>query len=197
MNAKELYREGLKFLNEGNIEKAHDLLSKANELSPDHPDILSDLGVVYFHQRRMELAMIFFNRAQELDPDNGYRYSSRAYIKDKLGDVEGAIEDYKKAIEIDPEDAISYNNLGLAEERLGYMERARDRFAKADELRNKENNEDSNADEFVMIPPGRKEVSAEEIKSPGKWKIIGNVFTRRGSLREFFRFILNGFRLKE
>ena len=196
MNARELYRKGLEHLDKGEIDPAHELFSKALELEPDHPEIIGDMAVVYFHQRRYELAIIFLNRAQELDPHNGYRYSSRAYVKDKLGDVEGAIADYKKAVEIDPEDAISYNNLGMAEERLGYIERAKANFKRADALREAEEKQDG---DFVMIPSekkGDRNMNAEAPKQ-SKGRIMASVFSSRKAFADFMKFIFNGFRIKE
>lgn len=107
---------------------------RALMIEPDNAHIISEKGVLLFHQNKKEESLEAMNQAQQLEPDNPYRYASRAFIKDALGDIHGAIADYKRALELDPDDAICLNNLGLLEEKLGYKEAAQKKFIRADEL---------------------------------------------------------------
>ncbi|WP_448519776.1 tetratricopeptide repeat protein [Rhodoflexus sp.] len=110
---------------------------RALAIEPNNPHIISQKGVLLFHQNRKEESLLAMNQAQALEPENPYRYSSRAFIKDAMGDIHGAIADYQRALELDPEDAICLNNLGMLEEKLGYKEAAKKRFIRADELAEK------------------------------------------------------------
>lgn len=202
MNAAVFHEKGMFFLRQGDLSAALEHLNRALEIAPDHPDYLSDRAVVYFHLSRFDLALLDMDRAMNLDPHNGYRYSSRAYVRERMGDLEGAMADYRKAIEIDPEDAVSYNNLGLIEEKLGYMKSAKRNFEQADHLADEqgvfgEKKNPEKAEKFVMmknpIPDEKQEEAAK--KKPGRWAVIRSVFSSREGLRDFLRFIKNGFRL--
>ncbi|MCS6967333.1 MAG: tetratricopeptide repeat protein [Cytophagales bacterium] len=110
---------------------------QALAIEPNNAHIISQKGVLLFHQGKKEESLEAMNQAQRLEPDNPYRYASRAFIKDALGDIHGAIQDYQRALELDPDDAIALNNLGLLEEKLGYHQAAQKKFIRADELAKK------------------------------------------------------------
>ena len=184
--------------------------NSALELSPDHPDCLSDRAVAYIHLGKLDLALFDMNLAQKLEPTNPYRYSSRAYLKDRIGDLQGAIEDYSKAIELDPDDAIAYNNLGILEEKAGRIENAKKNFKIADEIENKnkvkEFQPEKEQEKFISIQNENKitensilaeendELESSKLK---KVTVIKSVFTSKNGFTEFFGFIFRGFKLKK
>lgn len=168
---------------------------------PGNPDLLHDRGVCYFHLGKKDLALIDMNKAVELQPDYSYRYASRAYIRSACKDVEGAISDYEKALKLDPKDAISMNNLGLLEEQLGYMSKAKDRFKKADEL-NEILSERGIAPENEIEPPVIEEQKEEKkIDSPSSNPSLSSEMMKtlkdKDQRKSFFKFILNGFKIKK
>ncbi|MCS7018311.1 MAG: tetratricopeptide repeat protein [Cytophagales bacterium] len=132
-----LYHLGYNHFLQQHFELAMHYYEQALSIEPYNAHIISERGVVLFHQNRKEESLAAMNLAQELDPHNPYRYASRAFVKDALGDLHGAIEDYRRALELDPDDAIVLNNLGLLEEKLGYQEAAKKKFIRADELAKK------------------------------------------------------------
>lgn len=204
MNAHQIYQEAVGLLRAGNPQAALDKLHLALEICPDHPDYLSERGVVYFHLEKFDLALIDLDRAQLLEPENPYRYSSRAYVKDRVGDLEGAITDYSKAVELDPEDAVAYNNLGLVQEKMGYQNKAQSNFNKADELADKkgffdripDNEKQTKPEPEKFILPGKhktanyiKKDDDSSAKKESKWGIIKSVFTSKEGFKDFMSFI--------
>lgn len=190
-----------------------------NDIHND-PDLIHDRAVALFNLGRQNEALLELDRALELQPDYSYRYASRAYMRNALKDIHGAISDYRKAIELDPEDAVALNNLGLLEEQLGYHEEARERYKVADELMgildaNKIAAHMPNVPAAEGSERGEKRVTMADIQAPDASeqgmseensqkpstveiaKEMGAVFTRKGRLKEFFRFVFNGFKLDE
>jgi len=176
----------------GAMNKALDLYSKALKIDPYNPVIWSDRGVCFFNNKQFEKSLNDLNKSVELDPENPYRYSSRAFVKGALKDVKGAVIDYEKALELDPDDAICRNNLGLMQEKLSYWNQAKKNFEVADELAGilKDRNiiTESSAKIIVDNPieSSKEETILDEVKS---------VFTSRSKFSEFLKFIKNGFKL--
>lgn len=175
----------------------------------ENPNIYSERAIAHFHLKQHKNALADLNTALELEPENPYRFSSRAYIRDSMGDTNGAIEDYKKAIQLDPTDAIAHNNLGLLEEKLGYKEKAKKNWKKADELAEQE--EFLKAMTKELGGPGEAVEEASAVPEPEPaapqtptaptsenktMRVMADVFRSRDTLREFIRFVKNGFRIK-
>jgi tetratricopeptide (TPR) repeat protein len=215
------WTNGTKLSRERKWDEALAAFERAMEAIDSHPDLIHDRAVAMFNLGRKEEALEELNRAVQLQPDYSYRYSSRAYMKSALKDLHGAIADYKKAIELDPEDAIALNNLGLLEEQLGYSKEAQDRYKVADELMGilKDNQIDSDEDR-PKTPPKVKPLTEDQVTRQPRpenapplqdrsreiiieeekrslWIEIKAVFTTRGRVKEFFRFIGNGFKLED
>jgi tetratricopeptide (TPR) repeat protein len=183
MKEKKHHLKGVEYLKKGKYNEALRCFNQALEINPDYCDCLTDRAIAYFYLKKNELSIIDLDRAVYLEPQNPFRYSSRAYIKEKIGDNYGAMEDYKKAIELDPDDAIAYNNLGLIEEKLGYMNSAKINFQKADSYFHMQN---------YSSPEALNNRSEKNKK-----EYIKAIFKSKSSLKEFIRFIFNGFKLKK
>lgn len=178
------------FHSKGEFEKAIAAYEKVLEAHPNHPDVLSDRGTTYLLMEKYNLAIIDFNEAVELEPKRAFRYSARAFAKDRMGDIDGAIADYETAIKLDPEDAIAYNNLGVLMENRGMRKQANTLYQFADKINNEHNQ--------AFTPPIKEEEpkvnSDEEDSNPNKKDIYKSLLTRSG-LKDFFRFVFNGFKL--
>ncbi|WP_306640653.1 tetratricopeptide repeat protein [Sanyastnella coralliicola] len=212
---------GTKLSQDRNWQEALVAFDQAMKEVGDHPDLIHDRAVALFNLDRKHEAIAELDKAQLLQPDYSYRYSSRAFMKAAMKDVQGALEDYKKAIELDPEDAIALNNLGLLEEQMGYFKEAQDRYKVADELMGilNENNidpadvakgrdraEDESPERKTLRELESKEELESELELEGESELedegsilkeAGSVFRSRSSLKEFFRFIRNGFKLDD
>lgn len=177
----------------GNSAEAMKFIHKALEVNPDNANILSDRAVMYIHLGKTNLAIIDFDACIKLEPNRAYHYSSRAFVKAKLKDIKGAREDYQKAIELDPKDAIAYNNLGLLEEESGYATNAKNLFNKADTLAGIKTHDERVAESKAIKEKEAQEPRKEEKKS--LWIEMKKVFTQKNSLKEFIRFVKNGFKM--
>jgi tetratricopeptide (TPR) repeat protein len=172
--------------------------------NPNHPDILSDRGVVYIHLNRKEDALKAFDLSLNLQPDYAYRYSSRAYARAFFGDIDAAIKDYEKAVELDKEDAIAYNNLGLLLEQKGRMDLAKKNFDRADHLAKIEEKLLNVVDEleedgiYDEVQIQRKEIEPIEKrkKELTTWGEMKKIFTSKDQFKDFLHFIKNGFKNK-
>lgn len=189
-------------------DKALIAFNKALELSPNHPHLLSQRGVLFLHLNQKKECMDDLNLARELEPNNSYRYSSLAYALDFFGDTDSAIEAYEKAIQLDPDDAIAHNNLGLLLEKQGYQKKAKEKFDRADKLADIENKLFRSIDEQegktdnngVTEPPKGEKLQPKKLvpeeKDSAK-KVVKGVFTSKTVFKEFLSFVKNGFKLKE
>lgn len=189
------YIKSLEKIKEGKLAEAILFLDKAIEEEPKNANYYSERGVCFLNTEQYGKALEDMNTSVKLDPDYAYRYASRGFVKDRMGDTKGGIADYEIAIKLDPQDSIAYNNLGLLQEKLGYQKSSAKNFAIADDLANK--NPDSlpsmeNEKESSNLPPITPETKSKTIGS-----IIKNVFTDKNTRAEFFRFIKNGFKIKE
>jgi tetratricopeptide (TPR) repeat protein len=183
----------------------------------DHldPNAYHDRAICKFHTGSTAEAIEDLNEAAILQPDYSYRFASRGWMKQAAGDTDAAIEDYKHAIELDPEDTIAHNNLGLLEEAKGYKAQAQERFKVADELQEILNQSertteiDAVVEEVVEVQEVVEEVVEAEVvaKVPKKdtvpkpkssiWGEVKSVFTDQESRELWWKFIRNGFTLKD
>ena len=189
-------------IKENDHAEAIELLTIAIDEDANNADYYSERAVCYIHTGQLDLSMFDMNRAVEIEPDYSYRYSCRAYLKGKMGDARGAVADYQRAVELDPEDAIAYNNLGLAQENLGYWEKARENFRKSNQLIGYDP-ENRVIQGDVAISKDNQEIKitkdeiVEPVIQPTKGQIIKDVFSKKGTFKEFVGFITNGFKLKK
>ena len=151
------------------------------ETKNSHADAnaLHDRAICKFHLSDTVSAIKDLDAAAELQPEYGYRFSSRAWMKQANGDTDGAIADYKIAIGLEPDDILTQNNLGLLEESKGYKKQAAKRFKIADNTKKKSVKNTKNPDAKTFF---------SEIKS---------VFMSDESRKDWLKFILKGFTLKD
>ena len=187
----------------------------------DHldPNAFHDRAICKFHTGAIAEAIEDLNTAAILQPDYSYRFASRGWMKQAAGDTDAAIEDYKHAIELDPEDTIAHNNLGLLEEAKGYKAQAQERYKVADELQEILNQTertteiegevesevesevpmDDHVTEVVEVEVGAKVAKKGTVAKPKNtmWGEVKSVFTDHQSRKLWWKFIRNGFTLKD
>ncbi len=210
MDAIVLWKNAQTQIESGDLNGAYATLCAALEMQPDNPDIISERAVVIFHLGDMDRSLKELDKCVELEPKNPYRYASRAYIKANMKMLDEAIDDYEICVELDPNDPIAYNNLGLLLETKGRMTAAKRNFSKAEELESLlkdrgvglSENEDVEEVEIesevidnseVEITPENKEITDDE----NSWKIAKDVFTKKSVFKEYWSFVMNGFKFKE
>ena len=140
---------------------------------------LHDRAICKFHLSDTISAIKDLDSAAELQPEYGYRFSSRAWMKQANGDTDGAISDYKIAIGLEPDDVVNQNNLGILEESKGYKSQADKRFKIADGASKMTVDKTEDHDTKTIF---------SEMKS---------VYRSKESLKDWLKFILNGFTLMD
>ena len=161
-----------------------------------------DRAICKFHTGSTEAAITDLDEAARLQPDYSYRFASRGWMKQAAGDTDGAIEDYTHAIKLDPEDTIAHNNLGLLEEAKGYKAQAEERYKVADELQEILKHTEMITEDEVEEVVENVEEGIEEgiaVKEPANsiWGEVKSVFTDHESRKLWWKFIRNGFTLKD
>ena len=118
-------------LNAGEVDESKNLLLKANELSPDNPDILRFLSVVTALQCDYEDALKLIDRVIDLAPGYGIAHSNRGNILKELNRLDDALVSLNQAISLEPNYAEAYNNKGNVLQDLHRYEAALDLYDRA------------------------------------------------------------------
>jgi len=104
--------EGLKYLSEGEYDKAMESFSKAIEIYSKFSAAYSGRGIAYMEKGDYSKAMSDFDKAIKIDPEVAVFYQNRGKLYTVMEDYQKAIGDYTKAINIDPANIESYNSRG-------------------------------------------------------------------------------------
>ncbi len=128
------FAAGTQSLVERQYTEALQNLTKANELAPNNPEILNNLGMAYFFKGETNLAVKTLRRAMKLDEDNSDTKNNLASIYYKQGDVTTAEKLYKEVLRNLTYDkqARTLYNMGILEiEARKNLSRAEDYFKKS------------------------------------------------------------------
>jgi protein O-mannosyl-transferase len=83
-------------------EQAVELLEEAKEITPDDPNVATDLGFALMRAGKSELALAEFGRAVALDPNSATAIHNRGLALWMLGQPEAARGDFERSLEKDP-----------------------------------------------------------------------------------------------
>lgn len=160
-NLEAISQKAFAFDSMGESEKAFEAYSSALEQNPDSPDLIFNLGRLYYMRDDFTSAIEQFKNVLNISPDdyeatlnigNAYLSVAEEFMapiregaemsdKEKKTTQDKAIEQYKaavpflkKAVEIKPDDSITWTNLGVAYINSGMKEEGEAAFKKADEL---------------------------------------------------------------
>ncbi len=108
-------------------------LLKANELNPEHPGILTNLGMAYYFKNEKEMAIKILNQAIKIDKDNSDAKLNLASIYFNDGDYSQAEKIYKQVLKnlTYEKQARTYYNLGLVEQKKNNLKAAYQYFEKS------------------------------------------------------------------
>ena len=135
MTAWDYWRQGMRYHDSEQYEKAIECYTKAIEMQPNTSVFYEVRGLIYDHFEEYELAIVDFNKAILLNPDNSATYNSRGIVYLDLKQYKQAIVDLSKAFELDPNDFNSYISRGFAYALVKKYDQAIDDFNKAIELK--------------------------------------------------------------
>ncbi len=86
-----------------NIDGAIGAYEKALEITPDNPDVLTDLGVMYRRHGEPEKAVETFSKAISIEPAHAVsRFNKGVVLMHDLNDPNGAIEAWEELLRINP-----------------------------------------------------------------------------------------------
>lgn len=89
-------------------EKAINAYLKALDLSPDNPDVLTDLGVMYRLNKQPQKAIEVFKKAALIDPAHiQSRFNIGVVLFHDLNDKEGAVNASKEVAKLQPDYSLS------------------------------------------------------------------------------------------
>ncbi len=96
---------GRTYLRVQNYPAAQAALERAVENTPGAPDLINDLGVAHYQQRRYERALRLFESAAQIDSSFSPAYYNLGLCRLARGDREGAMEALTHYLELKPDDA--------------------------------------------------------------------------------------------
>jgi tetratricopeptide (TPR) repeat protein len=120
---------------DGRLAEAEALYRDALGVSPGHPAVTHNLGVVAAAQGRHREAIGYFDAAIAADPGYGAAHYNRALALIMLGQTDDAIVGFAKACTLDPQHYEAHRALGFLWLSKGELGRALDHFARTYELR--------------------------------------------------------------
>jgi tetratricopeptide (TPR) repeat protein len=100
------------YLGRGNAGAAVTAYDRALEVMPEHPGVLSDLGLALSSIQEFEGALDYYDRSLEVDPYQTQVLVNRGVTLENLERGEEAIASYELALERNPGEALAYFNLG-------------------------------------------------------------------------------------
>ena len=72
----------------------------------------TDLGAVYYQQRKLEIALEEFTEASRIDPNFAMAYNGLGLVHSALGQNDIADANFRKSIQLEPNNSESHNNYG-------------------------------------------------------------------------------------
>jgi tetratricopeptide (TPR) repeat protein len=111
---------------------SYDVLSKALESQPDHPELLYDVALAAEKLDRIDVAETSLRKLIALKPDHAQAYNALGYtLADRTNRLAEARDYIEKALKLSPEDPFILDSMGWVEYRLGnptqglqYLQRA-------------------------------------------------------------------------
>nr|WP_320011865.1 tetratricopeptide repeat protein [uncultured Desulfobulbus sp.] len=126
------YEYGLLLENEGNHERAMEVMQEVIKIKPDHAAALNFIGYSWAEaNQNLEQALGYILRAIQLNPDNGFIYDSLGWVYYRLGAFDKAIDALKKALELTPEDAPIHEHIGDVYQEGGQIKNALQAYSNA------------------------------------------------------------------
>jgi tetratricopeptide (TPR) repeat protein len=111
-NFQAMHLLGVLALQQGQSQRAIQLIRGALALEPRQPLAQRDLGNAFQQLNRLDEALSCYDKALALKPDMAEVHNNRAVTLAALGRIDEALESYSRAIAFKPDYAQAYNNRG-------------------------------------------------------------------------------------
>lgn len=128
--AHELNLEGISLLQKNEIPDAREKFEKAQNLDPDSPEYLNNIGYTFLVVNDLEKAELLFIRSLEVDPNFFRANFNLGVVSQKKSNYHKAIGYYKKAAENNITFPEARYNLALMYMRIGERKLAIESFEK-------------------------------------------------------------------
>lgn len=112
VKAKEMYNEGIKASQSGDLDAAIIQYKGAIQFNPEYSDAYLNLGAVYFERKEYQLALENFEKAVEIDPQNADALANLGRVEYVLRRYDAAADALQKAIDLQPTNFDLYKELG-------------------------------------------------------------------------------------
>lgn len=110
----------------GENEQARGVYEKILSESPQHPEALHRLAVVFTRENRRDEARQYYTEAARLSPNSPELNNDSGYLFLLEGEYPAAEKAFRQAVELKPNFTAAWTNLGLA---LGYQDKYDEAFA--------------------------------------------------------------------
>lgn len=108
----------LRLLNNGETDKAEEIVKNNLKSSPDNPDVYLAAAMVYFDKNDYAKTKEYLNKALEIEKNIDIAYYLNAQMYEKEGEKQKAIEEYRKVLKYTKEDDARF----LAEKHIEQLE---------------------------------------------------------------------------
>ncbi len=122
--AVSLYKESVKLLEDGNIDKAIEAIKEAINADPNYPEAYDHLGYILLKKGQIDEAINAFNSALKINPRMRTSKTGIGLALMKKGDLKGAESILKDALILNPYPSMTHYVLGLVYEKLNDYEKA-------------------------------------------------------------------------
>lgn len=133
--AQLILKDGLSYLQEGNVDKADVLFAKAYSLDPKNCDTLNLLGIREYQKQNYQEAIRFFSAAHNLYSQSAQTLNNLGLAHNAIGDFQKALEFFDLSIAIDSNVPEAHNNRGNSLRELHKHSLAVDAYSKALHIR--------------------------------------------------------------
>lgn len=133
------YESALSAMRAGKAAQAEKALQQLTEQHPNYSGPQTNLGILYFHQKKLEEAKAAFKASLEINPKNVVSLNHLGIISRGAGKFKEARDYYEKALQIDPDYAYAHLNYGiLLELYMGKLSEALEHYKRYQKLTPKE-----------------------------------------------------------
>ncbi|MCP5487485.1 MAG: tetratricopeptide repeat protein [Verrucomicrobia bacterium] len=101
---------GVQLSRPGRLDLARQLLERADRLSPDHPEVHNQLGMIDLMSQAYDRARGEFELAVKLDPSMAIGWSNLGVLEMEVGNLDPALEWLDRALTIDSDQAEVWHN---------------------------------------------------------------------------------------
>jgi tetratricopeptide (TPR) repeat protein len=122
--AETLFKEAVSLYEDGNLDKAFNVINEALKADSANPDIHDMAGYIMMDKGLLDGALKEFNSALVLNPRERTSRTGIGWVLFKKGDMKGAEEALVEALILNPYPSMTHYVLGLVYEQQGDYEKA-------------------------------------------------------------------------